>query len=225
MREFFRRYVLKDFGLKFLSLVVAVFLWWAVGRDPMVEKVMSAPIEFQHAPENLDMTTDTSFQAQVTVRGPRRSIRAITASEINAVIDLSGVHPGERTFELGPKQIRVPRDVQVVEVVPAQIHINFAPNVTRTVEVHPRVIGTFAAGYGITEVSSDPAQITITGPANRVHAIEAAITDPVDATGVVGRATFATHAYVPDPLVRVLNPAAVHVTVTTGKSSKGATQP
>jgi len=93
------------------------------------------------------------------------------------------------------------------------------------VAVRPRVIGTFVAGYGITDVSSDPATIAIEGPQSRVNAIDSAITDPVDATGVVGRATFATHAYVPDPLVRIVHPAPIHVTVTTGKPSTGAGQP
>jgi YbbR domain-containing protein len=87
------------------------------------------------------------------------------------------------------------------------------------------VIGEFVSGYGITDVTPEPATITIEGPANRVNAIETAITDPVDATGVMGKATFTTHAYVLDPLVRIQHPAPIHVTVTTGKSSRGAGQP
>ena len=74
-------------------------------------------------------------------------------------------------------------------------------------------------------VTADPSQVTIVGPEKRVDAIENAVTDPVDATGVVGRATFTTHAYVPDPLVRVQKPGAIHVTVTTGKSSRRTGQP
>jgi len=109
--------------------------------------------------------------------------------------------------------------------VPAQIHIDFDPTATRTVEVRPRVIGTFVSGYRITEVSADPATITIEGPETHVNAIDTAITDPVDVSGVLGKATFTTHVYVSDPLVRVQHPAPIHVTVTTGKSSAGAGQP
>src|SRR5437899_1988594 len=39
------------------------------------------------------------------------------------------------------------------------------------------------------------------------------ITDPVDATGTVERASFTTHAYVSDPLVQLVRPAPVRVTV------------
>ena len=225
MRELFRKYVLNDLGLKVLALAISVGLWWVVGRDPTVESIVTAPIEFHHAPDNLVMSSDTDFEVRVTVNGPERAIRAMKPSEINAIIDLAGVKPGERTFDLSPRQIRAPRGVTVERVVPAQIHIEFSPSATRTVAVHPRVLGTFVTGYGITDVAADPATILIEGPENRVNAIDTAITDPVDVTGVVGKATFTTHAYVPDPLVRVKHPVPIHVTVTTGKSSRGAGQP
>lgn len=225
MREFFRRYVLNDLRLKVLALLISIALWWMVGRDPVVEAVVTAPVQFRHAPANLLMSSDTPFDVQVSVSGPERTVRALKPSEIDAVLDLSGVHAGERTFDLGPRQVQVPRGLTVSRVVPSQMHIEFNPSATRQVLVRPRVIGTFVAGYGIADVTADPATITIEGPQNRVEAIDVAITDPVDATGVVGKATFTTHAYVPDPLVRVQHPAPIHVTVTTGKPSMGAGQP
>ena len=108
MLELFRRYVLHNLGLKVLALAISVGLWWVVSRDPMVESVVTAPIEFLHAPDNLLMTADSPFEVKVAVSGPERIIRKIDESEINATIDLAGVKPGERTFDLGPKQIRAP---------------------------------------------------------------------------------------------------------------------
>jgi hypothetical protein len=55
--------------------------------------------------------------------------------------------------------------------------------------------------------------VTITGPRRRVEAVEAATTDPVDASGVMTRATFVTQAYVPDPLIQVVHPTPIRVTV------------
>ena len=227
MREFFRKYVLHDLDLKLLALLISVGLWWMVGRDPVVESIVTAPVEFRHAPDNLVMTSESSFEVGVTVSGPERIIRSLKPSDISAVLDLSGAKPGEHTFDLGSRQVVVPRGLTVTRVVPSQMHIDFSPSATRTVEVHPRVIGTFVSGYGITDVTADPATITIEGPENRVDSIATALTDPVDATGVVGKATFTTHAFVADPLVRVRHPMPIHVTITTGKSSSsaGAGQP
>jgi len=225
MRDFFRRYVLADWNLKVLALLISIGLWWVIGRDPIVQSIEVAPIEFHHPPENLLMTSESAFEVHVTLSGPERLVRSLKPADIAAVLDLAGVRPGESTFDLGPRQIQVPRGLKVEQVVPSQIHIDFSPGATRTVEVRPRVIGAFVAGYGITDVAADPPSITISGPQNRVNAIDSAITDPVDATGVVGKATFTTHAYVTDPLVRVVHPVPIRVTITTGRPSKGAAQP
>jgi YbbR domain-containing protein len=63
------------------------------------------------------------------------------------------------------------------------------------------------------QVISDPTTIMITGPRRRIEALEEAITDPVDASGTITRATFVTQAYVPDPLIQVVHPTPIRVTV------------
>ncbi len=218
--DFLRKYVFHNFGLKLLSLVVAVLLWMAVTRDPTAEIALNVPIEFHNAPEHLEISSETIPQVQVRVRGPVRELRDLSPSEVHAVIDLANTQPGERTYDLAPKRIHVPDGITVVQAVPSQVRISFDTRATRQVEVKPRVIGTFASGYRIEKVTPEPQKVTIVGPAGHVNEVETAITDPVDASGVVGTATFVTHAYVSDPLVRLADPNPIRVTVTTEKSEK-----
>jgi YbbR domain-containing protein len=225
MGNFLRKYVFKNMAFKLVSLAIAILLWWAVGRDQLLEIPMTVPLEFQNAPSGLEINSNYPFEARVTLRGPERMMQGLNVSAVHAVLDLQGAGPGERTFDLSRNQIRVPRDVKVVQIVPSQFHISFDRSASRQVPVQPRVIGTLLSGYGITSVSTDPATITIVGPERRVNAIQTATTDPVDATGVVGKATFTTHVYVGDPLVRVQTPEAIHVTVDTAKTSGRAGQP
>jgi YbbR-like protein len=93
--------------------------------------------------------------------------------------------------------------------------------------VQPRVVGTFAAGYGIERVVVEPATITISGPKKHVEAVESATTDPIEVSGAIGRVTFARHPYVSDPLIQVASSDPVHVTVIVQKVSdpSGGTQP
>ncbi len=213
--EFFRKYVLHNIGLKLFSLAVAVLLWVAVTRDPMAEVALNVPVEFHNAPEHLEISSETIPQVQVRVRGPVRVVRELTTSEVHAVVDLSNARPGERTYDLSPGRIRVPDYVQVIQAVPSQIRISFDTRASKQVDVKPRVTGTFASGYRIAEVVANPSTVTIVGPAKHVADVESAITDPVDATGVVQQTTFVTHAYVSDPLVRLADPGPIKVTVTT----------
>jgi hypothetical protein len=53
----------------------------------------------------------------------------------------------------------------------------------------------------------------ISGPKQRVKAVEAATTDPVDASGTMNHATFVVNAFVPDPLVQIVRPSPIRVTV------------
>lgn len=215
---FFREHVWHNFGLKLVSILAAVLLWAAVTREPMAEVAIQVPLEFQNAPEQLEISTETIPQVQVRVRGPVRDVRDLSPTEVHAFIDLSQAKPGEHTYDLNAKRIHLPQGVEFVQAVPSQMRLTLDERLSRTIEVKPRVIGTFLPGYGLARVSVNPPTVTIIGPSAHVRSVEAAVTDPVDATGVVGSANFITHAYVSDPLVRLAGPTNIDVTVVTAKT-------
>lgn len=221
MTPFFKRYILHNFTLKVSSLLLAAGLWFMISPDEEpAEVALRAPIVFQHMPSLLEISSETISEAQIRVRGPERVIRRLQANEVHAEIDLAGTKAGERTFDLTSQQVRHPRDVVVVQVVPSQLHLAFDTRLTRQVEIRPRVTGSFADGEQIVKADADPLRITITGPKGHVERVEAATTDPVDATGTRGSAVFTTNVYVPDPLVQVVEPTStIRVTVTVQKAA------
>ena len=212
-RSFFQRTFVHNVGLKAVSLLLAIGLWLVVARDPIAEVEMKVPIEFHNLPDNLEIDSASFTEAQIRVRGPGRVIHRLQVADVHAEIDLAGVRPGERTFDLTGRQVHVPQDVEVVQMIPGQFHLSFDNRATRVVEVRPRVTGNFASGMRVAQVIADPPIIVITGPRRRVDAVEAAVTDPVDVTGAMTRATFVTQAYVPDPLIQVVHPTPIRVTV------------
>jgi len=141
---------------------------------------IKVPIEFHNLPDNLEVDSASFTEAQIRVRGPERVIHRLQTADVRATIDLASVHPGERTFDLTGRQVHVPQDLEVVQIIPGQFHLSFDNRETRTVEIRPRVTGTFASGMRVAQVIADPPTIMITGPQRRVDAVEAAVTDPVD---------------------------------------------
>jgi YbbR domain-containing protein len=212
MANLARRVFVHNIGLKIVSLLLAVGLWLAVARDPTAEVEMKVPIEFQNLADNLEIDSASSTEALVRVRGPARAIHQLQASDVHAEISLAKVRIGERTFDLSDR-IHVPQDMEVVQIIPGQFRLSFDERATRKIDVRPLVTGNFAGSLKMAQVIADPPNVTITGPRKRVEAVEAAITDPVDASGVVTRATFVTHAYVSDPLIQVTHPTSIRVTV------------
>jgi len=223
MIGFFRRYVLHNLGLKLLSLVLAAAVWFLISPDEQpAEVALRAPVVFQHVPSHLEISSESIPEAQIRVRGPERVVRQLQAREVHAEIDLSGAKAGERTFDLTSQQVRHPSDVTVVQVLPSQLHLAFDTTMARDVDIHPRVTGIFADGEHIVRLVADPPRVTITGPQRHVERIDAATTDPIDATGTRGSGVFTTNVYVSDPLVQVVQTGSVRVTVVVQKAGDSA---
>jgi YbbR domain-containing protein len=220
-QSFFRRFILHNLGLKVVSLALAVLLWVGISSAPRAEVAFNVPIEFHNVPEGFELNSDSSPQAQVRLVGPDRAVRRITAEDLHLVIDaasLANSQPGERTFELMAGKLSLPAGVEVVQIVPSSVRLSFDRRAYRNLEVRARVLGSFPPGYKIANVSTVPAEVAVVGPEKRVNAVEAAMTDPIDASGVMGRQTFLSTPYVQDPLVRLARPAPVRVTVVTEKT-------
>ena len=212
-RDFARRHIFHNLGLKIISLLIATGLWLAVSSEPSSEVAFNVAIVFQNMPENIEISSENIPSAQVRVRGPEQLVRRLQASEIHEEIDLAGIKPGERTFDLNKNQVSLPDKLEAVQIVPSQIHLLFDRRVTRTVPVRPRVTGTFVNGYSIAQITSDPQNVEIIGPKKSVDGVESAITDPIDVSGLISRTSYSRHAYVSDPLIQVADPHPVRITI------------
>ncbi len=224
MMGFFQRYVVHNFGLKLLSLLLATGMWFMISRDEQPSEVaVRAPIVFQNVPSELEISSESIPETQIRVRGPERIIRQLKTNDVQAELNLAGAKTGERTFDLTSHHVRHPRELEVVQIVPSQLHLTFDMRLTREVEVHPRVTGVFASGEQIVKVYADPSHITISGPRHHVEIVDAATTDPIDATGTLGAAVFTTNVYVPDPLIQVEHAISIRVTVVVQKVGAATT--
>lgn len=221
MASFFRDHVIHNFGIKVISVLLAIGLWWVVSRDPVSEIPVDVAIEFHGIPENLEITTENIPQAQVRVSGPERVIHRLRPTDVHLELDMSGARPGERTFDLTSHEVHQPYELDVVQIIPSQLRLNFDTRLTRTIEIRPRIVGTPAHGYRVGRVVVDPPSMTIRGPQQRVEAVEAAMTDPIDVSGNPPPGSFVTRASVSDPLVQIVHPGPIHVTVIMEKVPSG----
>jgi YbbR domain-containing protein len=125
MSDFLRRHVFPNLGLKVFSLFFAVGLWLIVAHDPPAEIALNVPIEFHNIPDRLEINSENIPVAQVRVRGPQRLIAQLRPYDVHVQVDLTDAKPGERTYDLTARHIREPRDLDVVQVVPSQLHLAF----------------------------------------------------------------------------------------------------
>ncbi len=217
MLHLVRDFCTRNVGLKLLSLAIALMLWWTMARQPEAQMVIRVPIEFYHVPKDLQFSSETVPQAQIRVRGSSRVLRDLAQADVHPVIDLSNASAGEQTYPIRANSIRLPRGAEIEQIIPAQVRLSFDRPLQRTVPVRARITGTLVSGFRIAAIAVDPPTVQIDGPSRHVELIESALTDPVDATGVIGSATFTTSVYTTDPLVKVSDLQSVRVTVVTQK--------
>ncbi len=213
MRDFFRRHVSHNLGLKLLSLALAVGLWLGLAKDPVTEIALDVPIEFHGVPDNMVVSSPDVYEAHIWLRGPERLVHRLSPSDVHAEMTVSVSNAGQRIFDLSAKNIHQPTGIEVVQVVPSQFHLEFDERITRRIAVQPRIVGSPAPGFELSRVIVVPETVAISGPKKHVEAVEAAITDPIDVTGAMDRAAFGRHAYVGDPLIQVLDTDPLRVTV------------
>ena len=90
----------RDFGLKGLAVGLAALLWLSVAGQPLVERGLQVPLEFENVPSGLEIAGNLPSTVQVRVRGSSPIVSGLEVGEVVAILDLEGERPGRRLFDL-----------------------------------------------------------------------------------------------------------------------------
>jgi len=176
--------VSKDLVLKFISLVLAVVLWYFVGGEDRVDKNVMIPIEIINLPRDLVISNQFKKEIEVTVSGPRSLILEMTSKAITRQVDLSAATPGTMVIENDNDHIPVPRGITVQRVQPSSIILSLDKLIQKQFPVTARTVGKVADGYYVKLLKMDPDVITITGPLTILSQFDELFTKAINLDGV-----------------------------------------
>lgn len=203
----------RNLWLKLLSIAIAGLLWLVVAGDRVVERVVRVPLEFQNLPAGLEVVTDTPDAIEVRLRGPSGTLGGITAVDAWAVVDVRTARPGRRLYNLTAGQVNVPYGVEVVQVNPAALSLEFENTGVRVVAVKPAIEGRPADGFEVTSVTASPATVEVMGPESALRRLDEATTEPISVTGATRPLRESVTVGVFDPWVRLRQPQTADVSV------------
>ena len=83
-----RLWPFRHFGLKLLSVGLAVLLWLVVSGEETVERGLRVPLELQQFPAGLELQGEAPSTVDVRVRGSSGTLSRVAAGDIVAVLDL-----------------------------------------------------------------------------------------------------------------------------------------
>jgi YbbR domain-containing protein len=200
-------------GLKILSVVFAVLLWFVVSGDEMVERGLRVPLEFQQVPEGLEMTGEPPSLVDVRVRGASSALSRLGPGDIVAELDLKAARVGRRLYQDTPEQVRVPFGVQVVQVMPPTVALAFEASLSKQVPVVPAVEGDPAPGFVVGKITVTPDTVTVVGPQSAVTRVTEAVTEPVSVNGARSTVNDAVTVGFLDAAVRLRNRRLAQVSI------------
>jgi hypothetical protein len=208
------KFLTRNLGWKLLALVAAFGIWLNVANEPELATIVSVPVEYNHFPDDLEISSDIVETIDVEARGPAGQLRSLHDSRVAAIVDFAGVTaPGERTFTLTTAELKLPRGIDLIRTIPAQLRFKFERKSTRAVSVDVPFSGKLPAGFSIAAVDIEPGQLRIAGPESHVLGSGKLISDPFDLTTVTGDTQQTLSVYAAEPEVRILTTPQVTVKV------------
>lgn len=179
-------------GLKLLSLLLAVALWFAVGGEERTEATLNVSLEISNLPTNLMVVSEVPPAVQVRVMGPRSIIRNLSQAHLTYTVDLSGYKRGTYALPLGPASFPFFRGVAISRIQPNPLSLTLAPTLTRAVPIKPTPEGRPPKGYELVSVHTRPEEVTLVGPASELGDLKFIPTLPIDLSDLTAPATVPT---------------------------------
>ena len=178
-----REILLNNIRIKLLTLVLAIFSWYAIRETINYEIVIpNIPVEFKIG-DGWAVLRQSSDSVRVTFRGSQENIRLVDHKQIKAQIDVrTNSVAGSYDARLRPENIKGAHGVKPVRIEPEIIQISTDRETEKTVPVKSRTTGKPFAGE-VEKTACEPAVVLLRGPAQQLAQTEWVYTEPVDVDG------------------------------------------
>lgn len=178
--------VFENLGLKIFAIVASLALFSIVRgaedaqRSVLVDVVATLP----DAASGRILLSDIPDRVQIRLRGSSALLESIHRDDIPAIqVNLEDAEA--RIYYFDAEHIEVPAGVEIVQITPATIPLQWADRARRELPVQPTIDGRPAPGWmlaGPPQVR--PAQIGVTGPAPEITPLDHIATEPWVLTGL-----------------------------------------
>lgn len=152
--------------------------------DPFRTRTVPVRVDKGPAPSGLEVRPETVDPAQVQVSGPESIVNRVAYARASVVIETSGLNV-DRDVPLVPVDV-VGDPLVPVDVTPDTAHVTipvFGKLDSRTLPVHPVIIGQPAAGFVVAAVTVDPSIVTVEGDPDRLTALDTVDTEALSVSG------------------------------------------
>lgn len=184
--SFLRNLIFENLPLKILSLVASLALFSLVrGAEDAQRSVFVDVVAVLPDPDaDRMLLSDIPDRVRVTLRGSNALLRSIRGGDIPPIqVTLDDTHA--RLYYFDPERIEIPAGVEITQIAPATIPLQWADRAERPLPVQPTIDGRPGPGLmlaGPPQVR--PTTVTVVGPAPEISPLDHVTTDPITIAGL-----------------------------------------
>lgn len=183
-----KNWLFHNWGLKIISLVLAVGTWYYAVGEENIEVMRVIPLKIQMSSKQMTVSEISAKAVQVTLSAPRALIVNLASQDIQAVHKIGPEikTSGEYSFRLEPAEINLPSfQIRVIKIAPEIMTVKLDELIAQKLEIQPDFVGEPAVGYKLLadELRMDPNAILAQGPKGVLEKMKSAKTEPIDLVG------------------------------------------
>lgn len=172
-------------GLKVISLLISIALWFFVLGSRNVEITKEVPIEVATGPDFV-VANDFPEKIQFRLAGPRAFLRNILNRKEEAIrINLTGSKPGLITYRFFNDNIALPIGVAVQSITPNSLVFKLEPYKTKEVPIKLITKNDVPLGLKLNKFSLVKNTIKVRGPESKIDLLTELHTNAFDLHQVV----------------------------------------
>ncbi len=175
----------ENLRLKVFSLLLAVLLEiYFYSPDNSVIATLSANVEVRNVPANQMIISPPGAEkgmfARVLVRGPSPLVEQVRTSVQRFVVEVPDDVSSTFVKSLSRGQLRLPTGLDVLEIDPPKVELQFEPIVRKELLVIVDKVGDPAAGYRLDGLKVSPETVFARGPQGELQGLGIIETQKVD---------------------------------------------
>lgn len=163
---FFNRLIFAQIGV---CVAIASFFWSSlvVVNQQIVERVVTVPVEYTAPKSGLVLVGDKVDEVKVHLTGTKSDLDNLSISKTSVNVNLSKMSEGTRLVLITKDDLRLPRNVTLLDAEPSGLDIILAGIVQKTVPVVPQLIGKLPEGKQLKNIKVEPETVQILAPPDR----------------------------------------------------------
>jgi YbbR domain-containing protein len=176
--DFVRKYIINDWKLKGLSLVLAVILWFTISHVGESKLSVSVPVLPANLEKDFMIKSMDTEDVLVMISGPVSVLKNLRPKDVKVPLDLGELKNGRHIVNIQKTDIVVPKGVEVEAVKPGYVVIEIERTLEKRLKTVVKLDNKWKALYSVK--SWYPQYVTVEGSKVSIEKIEVIDTVPID---------------------------------------------